>query len=121
MYEQMVRPLNASTFPRHVFMRGQNLHTNIYDRIGNRDNCFDTTLVHLTERFNGKDVYLVGTANQSTMLAQRTQKLIEELKPDTVVVQTSPEWWSNAKLMKFVDSQEEMNTYSSELDRHSNM
>jgi len=36
MYEQMVRPLNASTFPRHVFMRGQNLHTNIYDRIGNR-------------------------------------------------------------------------------------
>lgn len=33
------------------------------------DNCFDTTLVHLTERFNGKDVYLVGTANQSTMLA----------------------------------------------------
>jgi len=55
------------------------------------------------------------------MLAQRTQKLIEELKPDTVVVQTSPEWWSNAKLMKFVDSQEEMNTYSSELDRHSNM
>ena len=47
-----------------------------------RDSCFDTTLVHLTERFNGKDVYLVGTANQSTMLAQRTQKLIEELKPD---------------------------------------
>ena len=36
------------------------------------DSCFDTTLVHLTERFNGKDVYLIGTCNQSTMLAQRT-------------------------------------------------
>jgi hypothetical protein len=48
------------------------LHSNIYDRVGNRDSCFDTTLVHLTERFNGKDVYLVGTMNQSTMLAQRT-------------------------------------------------
>ena len=36
--------------------------------------------MHLTERFAGKDVYLVGTANQSTMLAQRTQKLIEELE-----------------------------------------
>jgi len=49
-------------------------------------------------------VYLVGTVNQSTMLAQRTQKLIEELRPDTVLVQTSPEWWSNARLMNYVDS-----------------
>lgn len=86
-----------------------------------RDNCFDTTLVHLTERFNGKDVYLVGTANQSTMLAQRTQKLIEELEPDTVLVQTSPSWWDNASLLRYVDSQEEMNKYSAELDRHSNL
>jgi hypothetical protein len=54
-----------------------------------RENCFETTLVHLTERFNGKEVYLVGTMNQSTMLAQRTKKLIEELKPDTVLVQAS--------------------------------
>jgi hypothetical protein len=55
----------------------------------NRENCFETTLIHLTERFNGKEVYLVGTMNQSTMLAQRTKKLIEELKPDTVLVQAS--------------------------------
>ena len=34
--------------------------------------------------------------NQSTMLAQRTKKLIEELQPDTVLVQTSPEWWGHA-------------------------
>jgi hypothetical protein len=44
-------------------MRGQNLHSNVYDRVGDRENCFKTTLVHLTERFNGKDVYLVGTMN----------------------------------------------------------
>ncbi len=54
-----------------------------------RENCFETTLVHLTERFNGKEVYLVGTMNQSTMLAQRTKKLIEEIKPDAVLVQTN--------------------------------
>lgn len=36
MYENMVRPINASTFPRHVFMRGQNLHSTVYDRIGDR-------------------------------------------------------------------------------------
>ena len=85
-----------------------------------RDDCFDTTLVHLTERFNGKDVYLVGTTNQSTMLAQRTQKLIEEIKPDTVLVQTSAEWWDNAKMLGFVDSQAEMEKYNGELDRFSN-
>jgi pheromone shutdown protein TraB len=73
-----------------------------------RDNCFDTTLVHLTERFNGKDVYLIGSANSSTMLAQRTQKLIEEIKPDQVLVQTSPAWWDNARMLKYVDSQAEM-------------
>ena len=77
--------------------------------------------MHLTERFNGKDVYLVGTANQSTMLAQRTQKLIEELKPDRVLVQTSPQWWDNARSLKFVDSQDEMNKYAPELDRWSNL
>jgi len=87
----------------------------------NSDSCFETTLVHLTERFNGKDVYLVGSANQSTMLAQRTQKLIEELKPDTVLVQTSPQWWENARSLKYVDSQEEMSKYGPDLDKHSNM
>ena len=54
-----------------------------------RQNCFESTLIHMTERFNGKEVYLIGTANQSDMLAQRTKKLIEELKPDVVLVQTS--------------------------------
>jgi len=43
----------------------------------------------LTERFNGKEVYLIGSMNQSNMLAQRTKRLIEEIKPDVVLVQTS--------------------------------
>ena len=54
------------------------------------------------------------------MLAQRTQKLIEELKPDTVLVQSSPEWWDHAKRLKYVESQEEMNNYSGTLERHNN-
>lgn len=49
--------------------------------------------MHLTERFNGKEVFLVGTMNQSNMLAQRTQKLIQEVKPDTVMVQANQPWW----------------------------
>jgi len=62
-YDLIKRPNNVAAWPRHVFMRGQNLHSNMYDRVGDRENCFKTTLVHLTERFSGKDVYLVGTMN----------------------------------------------------------
>ena len=59
-------------------------------------NCFESTFVHLTERFNGKEVFLIGTMNQSNMLAQRTQKLIQEVKPDTVMVQANYQWWNSA-------------------------
>jgi len=70
----------------------------------------------MTERWGGREVYLIGTMNQSTMLAQRTKKLIEELKPDTVIVQTSDAWWQDAKLLKYVDSQEEMDKYTQQLN-----
>ena len=36
MYESMPRSDNASAFPRHVFVRAANLHSNIYDRVGDR-------------------------------------------------------------------------------------
>lgn len=54
------------------------------------------------------------------MLAQRTQKLIEELKPDTVMVQASPDWWLNASRLWYVKSQDDMNNYSATLERHNN-
>ena len=72
--------------------------------------------MHLTERFHGKEVFLVGTLNQSNMLAQRTQKLIHEVKPDVVMVQTNLRWWEQAQMLKFVDSQEELNHYGKYLD-----
>ena len=112
MYDRMLRPNVASTFPRHVFVRAANLHSNVYDRVGPRDSCFDTTLIHLTERFHGKEVYLIGSMNKSTMLAQRTQKLIREIQPDTVLVQVSEPWWQTSKKLEFVDSQEEFEGYN---------
>ena len=36
MYDKMVRPNNAATFPRHVFIRAANMNSNVYDRVGNR-------------------------------------------------------------------------------------
>jgi len=66
--------------------------------------CFESTFVHLTERFGNKEVFLVGTSNFSTMLAKRTQKLMESVKPEAVMVMTNEEWWNAAKRLKFVDS-----------------
>ena len=80
-----------------------------------RINCFESTFVHLTERFNNKEVYLVGTTNSSTMLAQRTQKLIEEVKPEAVMVMTNDRWWKTAKMLEYVDSQQEMDHYNKHL------
>jgi len=69
LYKQLMRPDNASIIPRHVFMRAANSMGSSIDRKGDRINCFESTFVHLTERFNGKEVFLVGTLNQSSMLA----------------------------------------------------
>jgi hypothetical protein len=46
--------------------------------------------------------------------------LIEELQPDTVLVQTNQEWWNDAKMLRYVNSQDELNKYSPQLDRHTN-
>lgn len=60
---KMVRYDTTTTFPKHVFVRAANSSGNDHDRKGDRLDCFETTFCHLTERFNGKEVYLVGTTN----------------------------------------------------------
>ena len=36
LYDTIKRPNNAGVFPKHVFVRTANLHSNIYDRVGDR-------------------------------------------------------------------------------------
>lgn len=86
-----------------------------------RIDCFESTFVHLTERFNGKEVFLIGSSNLSTMLAQRTQKLIQDVKPEAVMVQTNEQWWQTAKLLQYVDSQQEFSEYNKDMDKYSSM
>lgn len=118
-YDKLTRPDRVSTFPIHVFNRAANVHSDIHDRVGDRESCFTSTLLHLTERWGDREIYLVGTVNQSTMLAQRTQKLIEQVKPDTVLVMTDNEWWKHASRLQYVNSQEEFNKYEDDLAKHS--
>jgi hypothetical protein len=108
----MVRSNIYSPFPQHVFMRGPNLVQHQLDRIGNRESPFEATMVHLTEPFTGREVFLIGTVNVSNMLATRTQELIHSVKPDTVIVQSSEEWWKFASKLRHVESQEELNSYA---------
>ncbi len=116
----MVRPNTVTAFPRHVFMRAQNLMASKHDRIGDREDIFDATMLHLTERFHGKEVFVVGSMNKSTMLGTRTKKLIEDVQPDVVLVQSSQDWWKTARLLKYVESQEEFDTYQKHFDHIDN-
>lgn len=40
-----------------------------------------------------RELLLVGTLNASNVLAHRTQKIIDEFEPDSVLVQTTPHWY----------------------------
>ena len=62
-----------------------------------RPDACSATLSVLEDPKTNRKVYLVGTTNSSSRLAYRTQKLIEEVKPESVFVQTSEKWWSAAK------------------------
>jgi len=48
---------------------------------------------YLVDPESNRELLLVGTLNSSNVLAQRTQKLIDEFAPDNVLVQTTPEWY----------------------------
>ena len=111
LYRKAVRPNRVTPFPLHVFMRNQTRFNHKQDRLGDRVNCFESTFVHLTERYTGRELFLIGTLNSSTMLSKRTKKLIQEIKPDTVLVMCSQDWWNHARLIQNVTSQEEFNIY----------
>lgn len=66
----------------------------------------------VSERFSDSELFIIGTSNSSTMLANRTRRLIDEIKPDTLFVQTSQDWWSAARHLEYIKSQEEMDKAS---------
>jgi len=46
-------------------------------------------------------------------LANRTRKLIADLKPDSVLVQANQKWWNKAKYIE-ATAQSQMNTFHNE-------
>lgn len=47
----------------------------------------------LDDPATGRKLILIGTTNSSTLLAQRTKQIIEDAKPDKVLVESDPTWF----------------------------
>ena len=86
-----------STKVVHRFLRQPNLHSDIYNRVGNRYDPFKNTMTVLEDPQNNRTLHLIGTTNSSTTLAYRTKKLVENLRPDFLYVQADTTWWNFAK------------------------
>lgn len=54
--------------------------------------------------------------NSSNVLANRTRRLMDSVKPDVLFVQASESWWNKAKLLSYVKSQQEMSKADSTLN-----
>lgn len=81
----------------HRFLRQPNHASCETSRIANRYAPFSNTLTHLQDPQSNRELFLIGTTNSSTTLAHRTRKLIEEVKPTSLYVQTTENWWNYAK------------------------
>jgi hypothetical protein len=55
--------------------------------------------------------------NISNVLANRTKRLIDQIKPDVVFVQTNECWWKAAKNLEYVKSQDEMDKAGRHLNK----
>ena len=73
------------------------------------------TLKVLEDPRNGRTLHLIGTTNSSTNLANRTQNLVRDLQPDSVLVQTNKCWWSIAKELDAV-TQQQMNRFHQDFE-----
>lgn len=92
--------MSSGTKVIHRFLRQPNINSNIYNRISNRFDPFNNTLTVLKDPQSNRSLYLIGTTNSSTTLALRTKKLVEEIKPSTLYVQASKNWWNSARLVQ---------------------
>lgn len=70
----------------HRLLRNPNLETGASQRAGTRFDPFKNTLTVLKDPSNGRTLYLIGTTNSSTLLANRTKDLVQKEKPDALFV-----------------------------------
>ena len=89
---------NLLKAPTGRILRNQNFNAHFNNPNYIRNSQFDNTVRFLEDKKNGRKLVLVGTLNSSDILAQRTSKLIKDINPDSVFVQTNKNWYD--KLLK---------------------
>lgn len=83
-----------SLTPFNRFLRNPNQHSYFgSEQYKKEDNKLMAQVKLLVDPQTKRELLLVGTLNSSNVLAQRTQKLIDEFEPDSVLVQTTPQWY----------------------------
>jgi len=95
----------------HTFVRNPNLQASHLFRNHTRDSAFDNTLKVLEDPANGRKLYLIGSTHANTILANRTKSLVNDVKPDSLLVQTNQKWWNMARHVN-ATTQKQMDTFT---------
>ena len=84
--------------PLNRFLRNPNQHS--FDKgthFTRNENKLMNQVKLLKDPKNNREMLLIGTLNSSSILANRTAKMIEEFDPDSVLVQTTSYWYDGIK------------------------
>mmetsp|Transcript_8923 Transcript_8923/g.9272 ORF Transcript_8923/g.9272 Transcript_8923/m.9272 type:complete len:381 (-) Transcript_8923:118-1260(-) len=118
-YLNLLRSDVANYHPKNIFLREPNVkkqENKLSFSVRNED-VLRTTVHRCTEPYNNTELFIVGTLNNSNVLANRTRRLIDDIKPDVVFVQTTEPWWQLAQNLEYVKSQEEMDKANNHLSQ----
>ena len=94
----MSKLLQSPAFYRIV--RNPNVFHNGDVSLYDRTNTLDNNIRVLEDPENNRKLTLIGTMNTSDLLASRTQKLLENQEFSSLLVQTTPEWYSHISQSK---------------------
>lgn len=92
-----------SLTPLNRFLRNPNQHSYLGSEAYRRDdNKLLSQVKLLKDPETNRELLLIGTLNASNILALRTQKIIDEFEPDSILVQTTSNWYQgiNAELKR---------------------
>lgn len=80
--------------PLNRIMRNPNVVASKTNLIYDRSDIFTNNIKLLSDPITNRKLILVGTLNSSTLLAERTKKILELADPDQVLVETDEKWFN---------------------------
>lgn len=90
-------------------MRNPNASRDFYHPVAKSRATLENSVSVLEDPKNNRKLILVGSMNASDLLAHRTAKLLQQYKPDSVLVQTSNDWFDYVnKMVSNVESNEDI-------------